>query len=466
MENQTDLIIIGGGPAGLAAACSASSCGLEVAVVDEQSSPGGQLFRNIETPLGQSLLDDGDRQRGLELVRNFRAAKIKYYPDTVVWGVEPNRVSCTDKDGARLLHGACVVIAPGAMERPVPFPGWTLPGVITAGGADILLRSGGTLTRESSDPVVLAGNGPLLLLVACHLLDNGVNIAAWLDTGCWPKRFAGGAFMSWSFLDAGYMSKGKAMAKKILGGKIPFVTGVKQIRAAGDTRVERVVYEKGGKRHEIDAACLLRHEGVIPRTHILRSMGALHRWDKVQRYWYPVTDDFGATSIDGIYLAGDANYVHGGDASIIKGTLAGIDVARKIGVITKGEAAFRSEKHLKQLRRIRIARSFLRYMFAPHPDIFGVPDETIVCRCESVTAKDIRKIAKEGNRDVNEVKLHTRCGMGPCQGRMCGTPLAEIVAAAQSTTPDKVGNLHIRQPFRPVSLENYCRVYTEEPADT
>lgn len=179
----------------------------------------------------------------------------------------------------------------------------------------------------------------------------------------------------------------------------------------------------------------------------------------MQRYWYPITDVFGATRIDGVYLTGDAGYVHGGDAGMIKGTLSGIAAARQLGIITENEAGFRAKKPLAGLRRMRIARGFLRYLFAPNPQIYNMADETIVCRCESVTAGEIRQVVREGNTDVNEVKRFTRCGMGPCQGRMCGPALAEITAQTLSKRPDAVGVLRVRQPFRPVTLENYCHLY-------
>ena len=207
-----------------------------------------------------------------------------------------------------------------------------------------------------------------------------------------------------------------------------------------------------------NASTLLRHEGIIPRTHILNSLNAKHAWDGVQRYWHPVVDENGRTSVDGISIAGDGTYVHGGDASMLKGAIAGVEIARRLGVISDAEAAYRSGPARRQLRAMRIARGFLRYVFAPNPAIFNVPDETLVCRCECVTAGDIRKAVAEGFRDVNEVKRFTRCGMGQCQGRMCGPALAEITAAAQSKAPDAVGCLQVRQPFRPVSLENYCNL--------
>ena len=178
MDRNMDLIVIGAGPAGLSAACAARACGLDVTLVDEQAAPGGQLFRNIETPMAQALLDPKERSAGLGLVKRFRESGATYYPGTTVWGLEPHRVSCTMNGKAEELAASHIIVAPGGMERPVPFPGWTLPGVMGAGGADILLRSGGTLSADKNAPVVLAGNGPLLLLLAGHLLEAGVPIAA------------------------------------------------------------------------------------------------------------------------------------------------------------------------------------------------------------------------------------------------------------------------------------------------
>ncbi len=462
MNKHTDLLIVGAGPAGLAAACAARECGLEVTLVDESSSPGGQLFRNIESELGSKSLDIKERDQGLELIEKFRNTGTTYHPDTIVWALEPGKVSCTMEGKCQILTSSSVIVAPGGMERPVPFPGWTLPGVMGAGGGDILLRAGGTFSSDPNAPVVLAGNGPLLLLLAGHLLEAGVNVAAWLDTGYWSRRSLSATLMPASLLDLPYMTKGFRMALQVLKGKIPVIRGVTNIQAigvTGDTHLAKVVYEAGGKKHKIETGTLLRHEGIIPRTHILNSMNVSHRWDNVQRYWYPETDKYGATSIDGVYMAGDGCYVHGGDASVLKGRLSGIDCARHLGVISQGEATFRSKEILLKLRKMRIARSFLRYIFAPNPAIFNVPDDTVICRCECVLAGDIRKAAGEGNTNVNEVKLFTRCGMGNCQGRMCGPALAEITASAHATSPEAVGYLKVQQPFRPVSLENYCNLY-------
>ena len=451
METNTDLIVIGAGPAGLSAACAARECGLDVTLLDEQGAPGGQLFRNIETPMAQALLDPKERESGLALVDAFHHSGAVYLPETTVWGLEPHHVLCTRKDGGHNFSASRIIIAPGGMERPVPFPGWTLPGVMGAGGADILLRSGGTI----DGPVVLAGNGPLLLLIACHLLDAGVPIAAWLDTGRMTDRLISGAFMPAGLLDAAYLAKGLRMARKVVRGKIPILRNVSAIRAAGGNHVEKVICTAGGREHEFAASLLLRHEGIIPRIQMPGSLNIRMHWDRVQRCWHPVTDASGNTNLDGILIAGDGTFVHGGDASLLKGRIAGIEAARQLGVISGPEAAFRSREPRRRLHMLRIARAFLRYVFAPNPAIFAVPDETLVCRCECVTAGDIRRAVADGFRDPNEIKRVTRCGMGQCQGRMCGPALAEIAAAAQSADPGKVGMLQPRQPLRPVTLETF-----------
>lgn len=465
MNTQTDLAIVGSGPAGLAAACAARDCGLEVTLVDEQAQVGGQLFRAIGTPLGQAALSPTEREQGLRLVENFQNSGAVYLPETIVWGLEGRTLYTTRQGQGAQIHAAAVIVATGGMERPVPFEGWTLPGVMGAGGADIVLRSGGKLLQDKDAPVILAGNGPLLLLLAGHLLDAGVRIGAWLDTGQWSRRLQSGAALPQAVLDLPYLGKGLAMAWKVMQGRIPFIANVHNLRAIGSGRLEKVLFSAKGREHEMPASLLLRHEGIIPRTHILQSVHAAHAWDKVQRYWYPVLDADGASSVENVYMAGDGGYVHGGDASICKGVLAGLAVARKLGVISQAEAAKRGAKARAALQKMRWARAFLRYVFAPDPRIFAVSDNTLVCRCECVTAGHIRQAVAEGHTEVNEVKRFTRCGMGQCQGRMCGPALAEITAAAQGKSPETVGCLHIRAPFRPVSLEKYCAAALAEPVN-
>lgn len=451
-----DCAIIGAGPAGLAAACAARECGLEVALLDEQPAPGGQLFRNVESPLTQHILDETDKRTGLELVARFRESGTDYRPQSTVWAIEGHTI-CFSRNGvSEHLSASHIILAPGGMERPVPFPGWTLPGVMGAGGMDILLRSASLPEIHANKPIVLCGNGPLLLLLACHLLDAGAPVAAWLDTGDMGRRLAALPHMLPALGDRAYLAKGLRMARRVLTSRIPIIRNVRNVRAEGDGHVEFVRYTDAKGEQRLPAGMLLRHEGIIPRTHIPNALGLELTWDTVQRCWHPVTDMFGRTSCEHIAIAGDSAFVHGGDASLLKGRLAGIDAARRLHVISEAEADYRHAEALHGLRRLVRARGFLRHVFAPRPEIFEVPDETIVCRCENVSAGDIRAAVREGFTNVNEIKRFTRCGMGPCQGRMCGQALAEIAAQATGLSPQSVDMLHIRMPFRPVTLNEYC----------
>lgn len=451
-----DCAIIGAGPAGLAAACAARECGLEVALLDEQPAPGGQLFRNVESPLTQRVLDEADKRSGLELVARFRESGTDYRPQATVWAIEGTTV-CYSRGGvSEHLTASHIILTPGGMERPVPFPGWTLPGVMGAGGMDILLRSASLPQISPSKPVVLCGNGPLLLLLACHLLDAGVPVAAWLDTGDMARRMAALPRMLAALGDLAYLAKGLRMARRVLASRIPIIRNVRNVRAEGDGHVEFVRFTDSRGEQRLPAGMLLRHEGIIPRTHIPNALGLELTWDNVQRCWHPVTDIFGRTSCGHIAIAGDSAFVHGGDASLLKGRLAGVDAARRLHVISEAEAEHRHAEALHGLRRLIRARDFLRHVFAPRPELFEVPDETIVCRCENVRAGDIRAAVHEGFTNVNEIKRFTRCGMGPCQGRMCGQALAEIAAQATGLSPHSVDMLHVRMPFRPVTLNEYC----------
>ena len=277
MDKHTDVVIVGAGPAGLAAACAARSCGLTVTLLDEQAAPGGQLLRNVESPLAQALMDPREREAGLRLVEDFRGSGATYVPRAVVWGMEGRCLSFSVDNVPQRLSAANVILAPGGMERPVPFPGWTLPGVMGAGGADILLRSGGSLTADKDAPVVLAGNGPLLLLLAGHLLDAGVRIAAWLDTGSLSQRLLSGAAMPAALLDPPY---GQQLCQALLplvaarmsdGGVIVCETGREEELPgrAGEFSLSRTyrygrakvsVYRKQQEEEERDAA-----HGDLPR---------------------------------------------------------------------------------------------------------------------------------------------------------------------------------------------------------
>ena len=219
------------------------------------------------------------------------------------------------------------------------------------------------------------------------------------------------------------------------------------------------MYVKNGKSHELVASTLIRHEGIIPRIQIPNALDMELAWDNVQRYWYPKTDKFGRTSLNNVYITGDNMFVHGGEAAIWKGYVCGYKIAEDLGVVPSSEIQAKSQEYLQKMDLLCKARDYLRYVFAPNPQVFNIPDDTLICRCECVTAGEIRKAVKEGFTNPREVKIATRAGMGVCQGRSCGVAMAEIIAQTTGNNVENVGILKSRQPFSPVTLADYCALH-------
>lgn len=458
MADNIDLLVVGAGPAGLAAAVAARSCGLDVAVADEYATVGGQIFRNIHLPSITEVLDERTLKIGQELIAKFQESKVPFMPNTTVWGMEGNTVFCKSPDAVKKISASKILFATGGFERAVPFKGWTLPGVYTAGAAEMLFRSQGELPT-GKEPVVLCGNGPLLMALAAHLIEHGIPIAAWLDTGKFASKLSASVHMGRIFQDMPYFKHGMHLALEIFKAKTPIVTGVTSVEAVGGECVEKVRYTKAGKQHEIKTSVLIRHEGIIPRLQVANALDMELEWDSVQRYWYPKTDKFGRTSVNNVYIAGDNAFVHGGESAIWKGYVCGYAIAEDLGVVPANEAKTKGAAYYDQMELLCKARDYLRYVFAPNPEVFNVPDDTVICRCECVTAGEIRKAVKEGYTNPGEVKIVTRTGMGPCQGRMCGTALAEIISQTCGKNIEEVGILKHRQPFSPVTLADYCSLH-------
>ncbi|MCG8473506.1 MAG: FAD-dependent oxidoreductase [Desulfobacterales bacterium] len=455
-QQQWDVVVIGAGPAGLSAASAAAECGLEVVLLDEHTYAGGQIYRAVNAPgAKRRFLQSEDRKEGLSLFKRFQRSGAEYEPETTVWFAEPGRVLATHDGKTREYKTQTIISATGAMERPVPFTGWTLPGVMAAGAADILYKSAEVVPKG---PIVVAGNGPLIPLITNHLLELGAEVAAVVETTPKANMMKAAPHMPMALRDIPFLFKGLKMVWKMVRGGVPIYREGGGIAAYGGDSLEEVSFTSKGETHRVKAATLLVHEGILPRTHMSRALGVKHAWNPVQRYWYPLCDENGRTDKEGIYLAGDGVFVHGAAAAAAKGELAGIDAARALNVLTEEDAAARSLTARKALSKALAPRRFVDGWFAPRQDLYKILDETLVCRCEGVTAGDIREAVREGCLEVNDIKVRTRCGMGPCQGRMCGPALAEIAAEAQGREVKEVGSLRVRSPLRPVLFGEICEL--------
>lgn len=463
MTRRFDAVVIGAGPAGMSAAIGMRGLGFSVLVVDEQPAPGGKIWRAVEavatTPTGALL---GDEYRaGIDLVARFRACGAVYEPQTQVWQIEPGwRVLMTHNGQAEAIRADKVVLAMWAQERPAPFPGWTLPGVLTVGAAQILLK---TSRQVPIEPVWVAGSGPLPILYMAQLLRAGGRIAGWLDTspaGTWRRAlpWVGAALADWAEI-----GKGLAWLREIQRAGTRRVRRVKSFRALGDGRLQELEYtQDNGQLTRVPASVLLLHEGVVPSIHMTQALGCRHNWSAQQSCLEPDADDWGQTSQQGVYVAGDGAGIGGAKVACVRGELVALGVGLRAGRLTPASADAGEKALRDQLISMLRLRPMLDAMYPPRPGIFSPSDYTIVSRCEELTAGEIRQAAELTSLGPNQVKAHTRAGMWPCQGRQCGYTVAHIIAAAQKRHVSEVGFYRIRPPLKPLTLGELASLNLEE----
>jgi NADPH-dependent 2,4-dienoyl-CoA reductase/sulfur reductase-like enzyme len=448
-----DLLVVGAGPAGMAAAVAARRHRLTVLVVDDQPAPGGQIWRAVETvaatPRGVRL---GAAYRlGAERVAAFRACGATYEPGSQLWQIEPGLRAFLTRDGkARVVTAKAVILATGAQERPVPFPGWTLPGVLTVGAAQILLK---TADEVPEKPVWIAGSGPLPLLYMTQLLAAGGKIAGFLDTT--PAGRIGKALPHLPLALPGLsdLAKGLAWTLALKRAGVPMTRHVTELVAEGEGRLQILRYRtQDGREESASVDVLLVHEGVVPSIHASLALGCAVEWHALQQCYVPKLDIWGESSQAGIFIAGDGAGIGGAEAADLRGQIAGLKVAVTVGSLGESAAEVEARPLRRRLARVLALRPFLDTLFAPRPQVFAPADATIVCRCEEITAGDVRSRAALGRPGLNQLKAFTRAGMGPCQGRQCGYSVMHIVAAAQQRPVGDVGFYRVRPPLKPVTL--------------
>ena len=425
-----DLLIVGAGPAGLGAAVEATAHGLSVMLLDENAAPGGRIWQGLEARGAM----DADEAAALALIRRFRASPVEAHWSASVWAIEADgQVFWSNAEGAHSISARNILLATGATERPLAIPGWTLPGVMTVGAAQIGLKIGGLVPDRGT---WLAGQGPLLLLYAAQVLDAGGRIAGLIDLsdGFAPLR----ALKHVSLAGWSEIRRGLAWRRRMSQAKVRWVAA-SDLRAEGHTALRAVSFRTPQGWRTEDADLLLLHDGVIPSVQMSRAVGCVHTWSDTQRCWQPRLDRSGRTSVPGILIAGDGAGVGGAAAAVLSGRIAAL------GLIDDDASALRAE-----WARCLAARPLLDTLFAPRPR--RLDDETVVCRCEEVTAGAVRLAAGSGCLGMNQLKAYTRCGMGPCQGRMCAPVAIEVLAEARGVPLPAIEPLRTRFPTKPVSV--------------
>jgi NADPH-dependent 2,4-dienoyl-CoA reductase/sulfur reductase-like enzyme len=299
---------------------------------------------------------------------------------------------------------------------------------------------------------VLVGSGPLLYLIAAQMVRAGTPPVAMVETQTradliGAMRHLGGALRGWR-----YLLKGAGLLTEIIRARVPRYTGATGITVEGEDRAQAVTFTKGGRKQRIKCQTVFLHHGVVPNTQAARSLGVTHGWDEGQSCFVPTVDDWGQCDIPGIFIAGDGAGIGGAQAAELAGPLAVLKLAEELGRLSATDRDRQATPLRTALNRELAARPFLDAAYPPCPEASSPADSTVVCRCEEVTAGDIRGYAKLGCLGPNQAKAFGRAGMGPCQGRYCGLSVTALLAEANGQTPDETGYYRIRPPLKPVTL--------------
>ena len=471
-ETERDLIVIGAGPAGLAAAAAAARAGVAVTVLDERPEPGGQYFKQLAPSHRFAAARAQDRQfeSGAALIERVRALEVEIVSSATVWSAHAGghagagdvsssaaaEVEILSGGSARRLRARQLVIAAGAYERAHPVPGWTLPGVMTTGAAQTLARA---YRVAPGARVLVVGNGPLNLQVACELAAGGVEVAAVAETAPPPYTRPRAALAALRH-SPGLIGRGIAYRAALARRRVPVLHRHVLVRAEGDDeRVRRAVLARiesdgnvgaGSERaFEVDAVCM--GYGFHPSIELTRLLGCEHRWDPGAGSLSVVRDDDAETSLGGVFVPGDGAGMGGAHGALAEGTLAGLAAARNLGRPITPEMEALGRRARRERDRARRFQTALWTLFAApreFPDLAG--DDVAVCRCESVGAGVLRACIAAGADESGALKRLTRAGMGRCQGRYCGPRVAAWCAAARGETPDPFRLFAPRFPVKPV----------------
>ncbi len=452
-----DIVIIGAGPAGMEAALQVKKHTGKVLVLDNRPEPGGNVYAYVGSnakifPDHFATFDNSYRS-GLALVQRFLESGIDYRPCCSVWHLDENgQVAYRGPDGAHVVQAKKIILCTGAYERPLPLPGWTLPGVMGVGAAQIALKSSAVLPPG---PTVIIGNGPLALLYARQLRRAGSKISAFIiPKQKEPVRTFGAGLRAALINPANTVYGLSMLLDRRMAGTGVF-RNASRIEITGQDKAESVRFEVAGKVIERPAGSVLLHDGIIPDINISAGSGLDIDWSNKQQSWRPNIDEMGRSSVQNILVAGDAGGIAGAEAAHLSGKRAAMAALVALGIATDGDLAETQSGTENGLQREIRFRTRLDQLYPTAYSSLSLADDLTVCRCEGVTAGDIRReigSMESANADPNRLKSVLRCGMGPCQGRNCSLTIAKLVAGEMATNIDPRSLPRTRAPYTQITL--------------
>jgi NADPH-dependent 2,4-dienoyl-CoA reductase/sulfur reductase-like enzyme len=457
-RRAVEAVVVGAGPAGLSAALALAESGVPPLVLDENPRPGGQIFRQLPESFDakpRALLEPPSHERGHRLLHDVAQRGIEIVRGASVFDAGVGVLRAEIGGAAHEIRWKRLIVAAGASDRALPFPGWTLPGVLTAGAAQVLVR--GAMVRPGVRAVV-AGTGPLLLPTITSLLAAGVEVVGAFEA----QPFTSALLALPSVLRSRARSReARHYLSMLRRHRVSLQWGRAVVRADGDGAVQRVRVAKltraglpiAGTERELACDLLCVGFGLVPAIELPRLLGCAVTHDDVRGGFVPVCDADLATSVAGVAVAGETAGIGGADVAITEGRLAGLAAAAALGRPVTPSSLARARRARTAERR---AADALLRRFPVRPGLLQLADDdTVVCRCEDVTLKVAQAASALHGDDLRAIKLGSRAGMGPCQGRICQPLLADLLRHRFGSR--RAPTCPVAQPpLKPVSVETFC----------
>jgi hydrogen cyanide synthase HcnB len=469
---SVDIAVIGGGPGGISAASTAAQYGASVALIDEGTGIGGKVFQNLPEK-GSGLYSTLERQFADRMFRQWKshAGSIQLISSAQVWHIHDHVIHLAPSGNKLVapssIRSEKIILAEGAMERHIPFPDWTIPGVISLGGLGILTSRG----VKPGNRVMIAGSGPLPISVTRHLAHRKIPVVA--ITSPVPRAFLWKhALAALPWMGPMRWAAAWEFFRYLHSHHIPWYSSHVIQEASGNGRLETVriirIGPNGeqlpGTEKEFAVDILAVGFGLVPSNSLSQICGCLFDYEPRAKYCKPVRDSFLETSVPGVFVIGDAAGIRGYPAAFLEGRLAALEACVQLGKLSRSSA-------LGKIRRLRLA-------LFPHNRIgqaieavsgfsgpaegVPIPDHTLICRCEEVSCGEVRRALKNGAVDIHDIKRRTRLGMGRCQGRFCSAAISSLLPPDTETrrfTP--------RIPIRPIPMDVLLQATeTEGPCPT
>jgi len=460
-ESKDHIAIIGAGPAGSHAAIAAATIGAQVTLIDSYSQPGGQYFKQLPIPFKRQAADR-HQDEAEALIARLHHPRITLQLQTQVLGISGNdRKLWLHGPGAPTeLEASAIILATGAFDRPAAFPGWTLPGVISLGAAQTALKGQRVLSGKKS---LLVGSGPLLLATGAALTWGGAQVAGVLEGSTSIRRLPP---HHWRALWGHWarLREGGSYLRTLKRAKVPYRLGWGIVEALGTPKkgvVGAVIapldkhwqtVTKKARKIQCDAICI--GYGFIPETALSRLAGAAHTYNVELGGWVPVRDPFLQTTVHALYAVGEGAGIGGAVQSAVEGQIAGTAAASLLRAQpNNSDPMHRMQPVFKELDRQRSFQRLYGRLFTAEAGIYTwAQDDTILCRCESVTRDSVATAVGLGAHSVTAVKGITRAGMGACQGRLCSHLIAGHIAQITGKSIASCGQFSARAPIYPLSI--------------